>query len=168
MRHWPIPLQSAVLRLGLLAVAVALGAPPQAQASVKISSCSVTTPPTLVFITDLLGSLTSATSFKVSCSTFGSGGTASFTIALSAGNGTVAQRKQKKSTTDLTYNLYLDASRATVWGDGTTGTVYTQAISSDISNQSITIYGLIDSSAANKADAPGIYTDPTITLTVGW
>ena len=159
--------QSA-LRQAIAVIALALGGPHQAQAAVKISSCSVTTPPTMVFVTNMLGNLTSATSFSVSCTTNGAGGTASFTVALSAGNATVAQRKQKKSTTDLTYNLYLDAGRTTVWGDGTTGAVYAQAISGNISNQSITIYGLIDNSTANKADPPGIYTDPTITLTVGW
>lgn len=156
------------LKQALMALVLALGSREQAHAAVKISSCTVTTPPTMVFVTDLLGGLTSATSFSVSCTTNGSGATASFTVALSAGTGTVSQRKQKKSATDLTYNLYQDASHATVWGDGTTGTVYTQAISGNISNQPITIYGLIDNSAANKADPPGAYTDPTITLTLGW
>lgn len=154
--------------LGLLTAALALCVHQHAQAAVKISSCTVTTPPTMVFVTNLLGTLTSATSFNVSCTTVGNGSTASFTVALSAGNGTVAQRKQRRSTTDLTYNLYQDAGRTAVWGDGTSGTVYSQAIGGDISNQPITIYGLIDSSAANKANSPGVYTDPVITLTLSW
>ena len=167
MRHWSVLPHAGARGIGLLA-ALALCAPQQAQAAVKISSCTVTAPPTMVFVTNLLGSLSSATSFRVSCTTNGAGGTASFTVALSAGSGTIAQRKQKKGTTVLTYNLYQDVAHATLWGDGSTGSVYTQAISGNISNQSITIYGLIDNSTANKADPPGTYTDPAITLTVGW
>ena len=37
-----------------------------------------------------------------------------------------------------------------------------------MSNLSITIYGKIDNTPANLADAPGAYSDPTITLTLGW
>ena len=121
----------------------------------------------MVFVTDLLGNLTSATSFSVSCTTNGAGGSASFTVGLSAGLGTVAQRTQKKGSTVLTYNLYQDAARSTVWGD-TGAAQYSQAIAGDVSNLSITIYGKIDSSTANLADTPGAYSDPAITLTLGW
>ena len=99
-----------VLRLGVLWVALAFGALELAQAKVNISNCTVTQPPTMVFVTDLLGNLTSATSFSVSCTTNGAGGSASFTVGLSAGSGTVAQRTQKKGSTVLTYNLYQDAA----------------------------------------------------------
>ena len=149
----------------LLWGALALGALGNAQAALNIKSCSVTQPPTMVFVTDLLGSLTSATTFSVTCSTTGQG-TASFTVGLSAGTGTVAQRTQKKGSTVLTYNLYQDAGRTTVWGD-TVANQLTQTISGDI-NQSFTIYGKIDNTPANLADAPGAYSDPTITLTLGW
>ena len=152
--------------LALLWGALALAALDNAQAALNIKSCSVTQPPTLVFVTDLRGSLTSATTFSVSCSTVGAG-TASFTIGLSAGTGTVAQRTQKKGTSVLTYNLYQDAGRTTVWGDAGAAQ-YTQSISGDITNQSITIYGKIDNTPANLADTPGVYSDPTITLTLGW
>jgi hypothetical protein len=37
-----------------------------------------------------------------------------------------------------------------------------------LTNQQITIYGKIDSSAANLADQPGVYSDPNITLTLRW
>ena len=152
--------------LALLWGALALGALGNAQAALNIKTCSVTQPPTMVFVTDLRGSLTSATTFSVTCSTTGQG-TASFTIGLSAGTGTIAQRTQKKGSTALTYNLYQDAARSTVWGD-TGAAQYTQTISGDITNQSITIYGKIDNTPANLADGPGVYSDPTITLTLGW
>ena len=151
--------------LALLWGALALGALGNAQAALNIKSCSVTQPPTMVFVTDLLGSLTSATTFSVTCNTVGAG-TASFTVGLSAGTGTVAQRTQKKGSTVLTYNLYQNAGRTTVWGD-TVANQLTQTISGDI-NQSFTIYGKIDNTPANLADAPGAYSDPTITLTLGW
>lgn len=45
------------------------------------------------------------------------------TIAIDGGaNGTVAIRMLRNGTELLTYNLYLDAARVTVWGDGTSGT----------------------------------------------
>lgn len=152
--------------LALLWGALALGALGNAQAGQNIKNCSVTQPPTMVFVTDLLGSLTSATTFSVTCFTAGQG-TASFTIGLSAGTGTIAQRTQKKGSTVLTYNLYQDAGRTTVWGD-TVANQLTQTISGDITNQSFTIYGKIDNTPANLADGPGAYSDPTITLTLGW
>ena len=41
------------------------------------------------------------------------------TITVSTGSsGTFANRTMKKSTENLTYNLYRDAAFATVWGDG--------------------------------------------------
>ena len=151
--------------LALLWGALALGALGNAQAALHINSCSVTQPPTMVFVTNLLGSLTSATTFSISCSTNGAG-TGTITVGLSAGAGTISQRTQKMGSTVLTYNLYQDAGRTTVWGD-TVANQLTQTISGDI-NQSFTIYGKIDNTPANLADAPGAYSDPTITLTLGW
>ena len=64
-------------------------------------------------------------------------------------------------------NLYQDAARSLVWGD-TGAAQYAQSISGDVNNLSITIYGTIDNTPANLADAPGVYSDPAITLTLGW
>lgn len=156
-----------VIGLCLLWGALALGALENAQAKVNISSCSVTQPPTMVFVTDLLAGLTSSTTFSVSCTTNGSGDPAILNIGLSAGSGSVAQRTQTKGSAALGYNLYQDAARTAVWGD--TGAVqYAQSISGNVSNLSITIYGKIDNTPANLADAPGVYSDPSITLTLTW
>lgn len=152
---------------GLLWLALALSAWDTAQAKVNIASCTVTQPPNMVFITDLLVGLTSSTSFSVSCTTNGSGDPAVLSIGLSAGSGTVAQRKQFKGLAALDYNLYQDAARTVVWGD-TGAALYAQFISGNVSNLTITIYGKIDNSAANLADAPGVYLDPSITLTLTW
>lgn len=155
------------LRLGLLWAALALGALGTAQAKVNISNCSVTQPPNMVFVTDLLVGLTSSTTFSVSCTTNGSGDPAILSIGLSAGSGTVAQRTQTKGGAALGYNLYQDAARTVVWGD-TGAAQYVQSISANVSNLSITIYGKIDNTPANLADAPGLYADPSITLTLTW
>lgn len=151
----------------LLACGLSLAGLGTAQAKVNISSCSVTQPPAMVFVTDLRGNLTSATTFSVSCTTNGSGGSASLAVGLSAGSGTVAQRTQKKGASVLTYNLYKDAARTTVWGDVGAAQL-TQTISGDVSNLAITIYGKIDNTPANLADTPGVYADPSITLTLSW
>jgi spore coat protein U-like protein len=49
-------------------------------------------------------------------------GLASYTIALSAGNGSFPNRKLKSGAHTLNYNMYVDAARLTVWGDGSSGT----------------------------------------------
>ena len=155
------------LRLVLLSGVLALGALDAAQAKVNISNCSVTQPPSMVFITDLLAGLTSSTTFSVSCTTNGSGDPAILNIGLSAGSGNIAQRTQVRGSTALAYNLYQDAARTTVWGD-TGAAQYAQPISGNVNNLSITIYGKIDNTPANLADAPGVYSDPSITLTLTW
>ena len=156
-----------VIGLCLLWGALALGALENAQAKVNIASCSVTQPPTMVFVTNLLTGLTSSTTFSVSCTTNGSGDPAILSIGLSAGSGTVAQRTQTKGGAALGYNLYQDAARTVVWGD-TGAAQYAQSIGANVSNLSITIYGKIDNTPANLANAPGAYSDPNITLTLTW
>ncbi len=57
----------------------------------------------------------------------------------------------------LTYNLYRNAGRTNIWGDGTGGTsVYTRANPPNDSNVNLTIYGRIpaqqDVSAGNYSD----------------
>lgn len=44
-----------------------------------------------------------------------------FTVALGTGNGTVADRILMGGADRLHYNLYTNASRTTVWGDGNSG-----------------------------------------------
>lgn len=43
----------------------------------------------------------------------------SYSLLLGAGNGTITDRYMVSSTYKLHYNLYLDAGRTIVWGDGT-------------------------------------------------
>jgi spore coat protein U-like protein len=166
-RAAPTRPSTKAIGLCLLWGALALGALESAQAKVNISSCSVTQPPTMVFVTNLLTGLSSSTTFSVSCTTNGTGDPAILSIGLSAGSGTVAQRTQKKGSAALGYNLYQDAARTVVWG-AAGAAQYAQSISGNVSNLSITIYGKIDNTPANLADTPGAYSDPSITLTLTW
>ena len=149
------------------ALVLGLLAPQAANARITITDCNVTKPPNLVFVTNLLGNMTSATSFSISCTTTGTGTGAAFTVSLSRGLGSVTQRRQANGAKSITYNLYQDAGYSNVWGDATADR-YSQTITGPLTNQQITIYGTIDSSAANLADSPGVYLDPSITLTVRW
>lgn len=46
----------------------------------------------------------------------------SFTVDLSAGaSGSTSQRRLRRGTDSLTYNLYTDAARTQIWGDGAGG-----------------------------------------------
>lgn len=46
----------------------------------------------------------------------------SFTVKLSTGGGSYSQRQMTGTSDVLNYNLYTNASRSIVWGDGTGGT----------------------------------------------
>lgn len=89
--------------------------------------------------------------------------TTPYNIGLDAGLGsgaTVAARKMTNSGNTITYSLYSDAGRATVWGNmiGTN----TVASTGTGSAQSFTVYGRVP---AQSTPAPAVYTD-TITVTV--
>lgn len=76
-------------------------------------------------------------------------------------------RTMTKGAETFAYNLYLDAARSTVWGDGTGGTsVYTRSLSLlDInSNIIVTIYGRIP---ARQDVSAGAYTD-TVTAVINF
>jgi len=88
----------------------------------------------------------------------------SFTVALSAGGaGGFNPRKMSSSGSNLNYNMYIDSTYTTIWGDGTSGTA-TQSYNGSLGlNQVLfTNYGRVPASQFVKA---GGYTD-TITVTV--
>jgi spore coat protein U-like protein len=65
-----------------------------------------------------------------------------YTIALSSGGGTYAARVMANGPFSLRYNLYTDASRILVWGDGN-GTTMTVGGSGAATATNVTIYGRI-------------------------
>jgi len=82
-----------------------------------------------------------------------------YSIALSTGSGTYDSRAMMSSTHELFYNLYIDATLTTVWGDGT-GHSATVGGTQSIANH--TVYGRIP--AAQNAHV-GVYSD-TIVVTL--
>jgi spore coat protein U-like protein len=85
------------------------------------------------------------------------------TITLSPGTGTYASRTLRQGAETLGYNLYLDAARTTVWGDGSAGTS-TVFIKNPRPNRptEVTIFGRIP---AAQDVSVGAYAD-TIIVTV--
>ena len=83
---------------------------------------------------------------------------ANISISLSDGSSsTFSPRTLRKGSEILTYNLYRNAARTNIWGNGTGGTsVYTRANPPNNSNVNLTIYGRIpaqqDVSAGNYSD----------------
>jgi spore coat protein U-like protein len=70
-----------------------------------------------VYNTLSASSLDGAGSVSVTCDV-----TSSFQIALNKGQGSFAARQLQSGANVLYYNLYTDALRSLIWGDGTVGT----------------------------------------------
>ncbi len=93
--------------------------------------------------------------------------TTPYTVALNAGANAggasnFTTRTMKSGANSLGYQLYLDAGRSSIWGDGTASS--THAGTGTGSTQSLTIYGRMPS-LANVV--PGSYTD-TVTVTISY
>jgi len=94
--------------------------------------------------------------------------TTPYTVSLNAGanaggSSNFSTRTMKSGSDTLAYQLYLDAGRATVWGDGTASSSARNGTGSG-SAQSLTVYGRLPS-LANVV--PGAYTD-TVTVTISY
>jgi spore coat protein U-like protein len=96
---------------------------------------------------------------SVTCS-----GNADVTITLSKGGSSTFNPRTLNSGTDtLNYNLYRDAARTTIWGDGTGSTAsYTQVGLPNNTAQNLTIYARIPAAQDVRA---GTYTD-SVTVTI--
>jgi spore coat protein U-like protein len=91
-----------------------------------------------------------------------------FTVQLSAGAGTFAQRLLKSGANQLEYNLFTDSDFTSVWGDGTASTVDVDDVGAGLSSTreiTHTVFGQLTNSAANQDAPAGPYSD-TITVTV--
>lgn len=102
--------------------------------------------------------LDGASTVSVTCSS-----ATSYSIALSAGNGTVTSRLLVSDGHSLEYNLYTDSTRTVVWGDGSSGTSVVSGEDAG-SGTDHTVYGRIP---AGQNPLVGTYTD-TITVTVSF
>ena len=92
--------------------------------------------------------------------------TTPYTVALNAGSNAggasnFSARTMTAGSRTLGYQLYMDAGRSTVWGDGTTSSGTASGTGTG-SSQTLSIYGRLPS-IANAV--PGAYTD-TVTVTI--
>lgn len=86
-------------------------------------------------------------------------------IELSHGQGhSFTPREMKRRNEKLEYNLYLDASRTLIWGDGSRGTSRFQARPAEGRTESVPIYGRI---SPRQTVVPGSYSD-RVMLTVNY
>jgi spore coat protein U-like protein len=105
--------------------------------------------------------LTSIGGVNVNCS----GGPVSYTIHLSEGNGSMAQRVMRSGSKSLNYNLYTSNSYSNILGDGTRGSLPINGSStSSASDLSYSVYGKISNIGLSTIE-PGVYTD-SIAVTV--
>jgi spore coat protein U-like protein len=124
------------------------------------ASCGIVSAPTLTFTNPgaLTANVDAQSTLVVQCTN-----TTPYNIGLDAGAGsgaTVTTRKMTSGGVTVSYSLYTDINRTTVWGN----TVGTNTVSQtgNGQNQSFTIYGR---APPQNAPAPGTYTD-TINVTV--
>jgi len=114
-----------------------------------------------------LGSVTANTTLSVRCSRG-----APFTLAMDAGSGggNLAQRLMTSGTSTLQYNLYTNAARTEVWGDGSISSAVVAGIGKGLAGSEAiteTVFGQLPDSPANQQLAPGLYTD-TVRITVSY
>lgn len=88
------------------------------------------------------------------------------TVTLTrGGSSTFNPRRMFKGAEVLTYNLFRNASRTTIWGDGTSGTaVYSNANPPNNSNVNLTVYGQVP---AGQDVSAGTFSD-TVTAVINF
>lgn len=94
-------------------------------------------------------SLDSAGEITVTCDA-----PATYRISLSPGGGTFNARAMQNGGVPLYYNLYVDFSRATIWGDGTAGTATVSGSAANVAH--VSVYGRMP---ARQNAAVGSYSD---------
>ncbi len=112
------------------------------------------------------GAVTGTSTITLKC-TSGAQPTVALNVGTTAGDA-FTQRLMASGANTLQYNLYTTAAYSNVWGDGSgaTKTVQVATPSTGINTpQTLTVYGQLPDSAANKNAVPGVYSD-TITATV--
>jgi len=85
--------------------------------------------------------------------------TVSYTIAIGGGSGGPASRHLTSDQDSLTYNLYTDATRVQLWGDGTAGTSVTSDSYSLSQTQVTRTYGIYGRIPGKQSRRAGSYRD---------
>jgi spore coat protein U-like protein len=105
--------------------------------------------------------ITSIGGVNVNCS----GGPVAYTIHLSEGHGSMAQRVMRSGSKSLNYNLYTSNSYSNVVGDGTGGSLVINGFStSSTSDSSYSVYGKVSNIGLSTVE-PGTYTD-SVSVTI--
>jgi spore coat protein U-like protein len=88
------------------------------------------------------------------------------TVGLTQGaSASFNQRQMQKGSESLTYNLFVDASRTNIWGDGTSGTsVYSISNPPNNTNVNLTVYGRV---TAGQDVSAGTFSD-TVTAVINF
>lgn len=108
----------------------------------------------------LSGNLDTTAQIRVSCKKPGS--IPFFTVKIGTGSaGSYTPRRMYKGAESLTYNLYLDGSYSTVWGDGTSGTSFITN-NNPVGTQDYTVYAR---TPLGQDVSAGVFTD-VVTVTV--
>ena len=162
-----LPRAGALLALGAIGSGATPALAQTASSSLEVSAtvtanCTVTTSPIAFGAVNTLSTanVDGTGGVTVTCTN----GTA---WAAAAGAGTasgasVTDRRMSSGANLLSYNLFTDSSRSTIWGDGT-GSTSTIGTTGTGTAQNFTIYGRI---AAGQTSLPaGTYAD-TVTVTV--
>jgi spore coat protein U-like protein len=132
----------------------------------EAATCSITTTPVAFGTYDVFSSVPTDTTGLVSFSCDGSAVNIVITLNKGGGSGANFSRRRLTGPSDaLDYNLYLDAARSTVWGDGTGSTsTYTNASPPNNRAINVTIYGRI---SAGQDVSAGTYAD-TVTAIINF
>lgn len=149
-------------KLMILAVALLLNILWPSKASALLF-CSVSASSMVAFgsFSPLTGSTVDSTgTINVTCDAL-----SSYTISLShGGSGTYSPRRMASGGNTLDYNLYRDAGRTQIWGDGTGGSSMVAGSFPLGGSRDHTVYGRIPLSTQRDASV-GSYSD-SITVTV--
>lgn len=130
--------------------------------------CNVVTTPVNFGFYDLFSTtdLNSTGTITVTCNAPAKNPAVPVSLSLAAGSsGSFALRRMSSTSGGaLNYNLYSDAAKTIIMGDGSGGSVSLSSVISKTTPWNITIYGRIP---ARQNVSPGVYTD-SITATVLW
>jgi spore coat protein U-like protein len=94
------------------------------------------------------------------------GGAKNVTVAINRGGASsFALRRMRQGTEQLFYNLFVDAARTTIWGDGSSGTqTYDVGNPPNNKDETLTIYARVP---AGQDVSSGSYSD-SVTVTVNY
>ena len=158
---------AAALRACIVACAVFAMAP---AAWAGPNNCSVTAATHSFGAFDTLNANPGTSSITLTCSTNGKAFTFDYRIALSAGSGSFANRQMSGGGDVLNFNHYTSAAYASVWGDGSAGTVtvtgslFVPKSGGNTATTILTVFGLI---GGPQNVVPAAYaTTAPITVTV--